>query len=55
MVVSASKDRADSFSIFCQRLLEVPWLSQLNLKTMTKDGHVYHLMRGQQHRTKHPQ
>ena len=28
MVVSASKDRADSFSIFCQRLiLEVPWLS----------------------------
>ena len=56
MVVSASKDRADSFSIFCQRLiLEVPWLSQLNLKTMTSVGHVYHLMWGQQHRTKHPQ
>ena len=33
MVVSASKDRADSFSIFCQRLiLEVPWLSHLNPK-----------------------
>ena len=33
MVVSASKDRADSFSIFCQRLiLEVPWLSQLKPK-----------------------
>lgn len=33
MVVSASKDRADSFSIFCQRLiLEVPWLLQLKPK-----------------------
>ena len=33
MVVSASKDRADSFSIFCQRLiLEVPWLSHLRPK-----------------------
>ena len=33
MVVSASKDRADSFSIFCQRLiLEVPWLSTLKPK-----------------------
>ena len=33
MVVSASKDRADSFSIFCQRLiLEVPWLIQLRPK-----------------------
>ena len=33
MVVSASKDRADSFSIFCQRLiLEVPWMSQLKPK-----------------------
>ena len=33
MVVSASKDRADSFSIFCQRLIvEVPWLSQLKPK-----------------------
>jgi len=33
MVVSASKDRADSFSIFCQRLiLEVPWLSHLKPK-----------------------
>ena len=33
MVVSASKDRADSFSIFCQRLiLEVPWLAQLKPK-----------------------
>ena len=34
MVVSASKDRADSFSIFCQRLvLEVPWLSHLQPKS----------------------
>ena len=34
MVVSASKDRADSFSIFCQRLvLEVPWLSYLKPKS----------------------
>jgi hypothetical protein len=34
MVVSASKDRADSFSIFCQRLvLEVPWLSYLRPKS----------------------
>ena len=34
MVVSASKDRADSFSIFCQRLiLEVPWLSHLKPKS----------------------
>ncbi|AGG54695.1 terminase large subunit [Prochlorococcus phage P-SSP10] len=33
MVVSASKDRADSFSIFCQRLiLEVPWMSHLKPK-----------------------
>ena len=33
MVVSASKDRADSFSIFCQRLImEVPWLSHLKPK-----------------------
>jgi hypothetical protein len=33
MVVSASKDRADSFSIFCQRLiLEVPWLVHLKPK-----------------------
>ena len=33
MVVSASKDRADSFSNFCQRLiLEVPWLSHLKPK-----------------------
>ncbi len=33
MVVSASKDRADAFSIFCQRLiLEVPWLSHLKPK-----------------------
>ena len=33
MVVSASKDRADSFSIFCQRLiLEVEWLSHLRPK-----------------------
>ena len=33
MVVSASKDRADSFSIFCQRLiLEVPWMAQLKPK-----------------------
>ena len=33
MVVSASKDRADAFSIFCQRLiLEVPWLSHLRPK-----------------------
>ena len=33
MVVSASKDRADSFSIFCQRLiLEVDWLSHLKPK-----------------------
>ena len=33
MVVSASKDRADSFSIFCQRLiLEVPWLVALKPK-----------------------
>ena len=33
MVVSASKDRADSFSIFCQRLiLEVPWLTHLKPK-----------------------
>ena len=33
MVVSASKDRADSFSIFCQRLiLEVEWLSHLKPK-----------------------
>ena len=33
MVVSASKDRADSFSIFCQRLiLEVPWMSHLRPK-----------------------
>ena len=33
MVVSASKDRADSFSIFCQRLiLEVPWLAHLKPK-----------------------
>ena len=33
MVVSASKDRADSFSIFCQRLiLEVPWLIHLKPK-----------------------
>jgi hypothetical protein len=34
MVVSASKDRADSFSIFCQRLiLEVEWLSHLKPKS----------------------
>ena len=34
MVVSASKDRADSFSIFCQRLvLEVPWLAHLQPKS----------------------
>ena len=34
MVVSASKDRADAFSIFCQRLiLEVPWLSHLKPKS----------------------
>jgi hypothetical protein len=34
MVVSASKDRADSFSIFCQRLiLEVPWLAPLKPKS----------------------
>ena len=34
MVVSASKDRADSFSIFCQRLvLEVPWLAHLKPKS----------------------
>ena len=33
MVVSASKDRADAFSIFCQRLiLEVPWLAHLRPK-----------------------
>jgi len=33
MVVSASKDRADAFSIFCQRLiLEVPWMSHLKPK-----------------------
>jgi len=33
MVVSASKDRADSFSIFCQRLiLEIPWMSHLRPK-----------------------
>ena len=33
MVVSASKDRADAFSIFCQRLiLEVPWLAHLKPK-----------------------
>ena len=33
MVVSASKDRADAFSIFCQRLiLEVLWLSHLKPK-----------------------
>ena len=33
MVVSASKDRADSFSIFCQRLiLEVPWMAHLKPK-----------------------
>ena len=33
MVVSASKDRADSFSIFCQRLIhEVPWMSHLKPK-----------------------
>ena len=33
MVVSASKDRADAFSIFCQRLiLEVPWLGHLKPK-----------------------
>ncbi len=33
MVVSASKDRADSFSIFCQRLiLEVPWMGHLKPK-----------------------
>ena len=34
MVVSASKDRADSFSIFCQRLiLEVTWLAHLKPKS----------------------
>jgi len=34
MVVSASKDRADAFSIFCQRLiLEVPWLGHLKPKS----------------------
>ncbi len=34
MVVSASKDRADAFSIFCQRLiLEVPWMSHLKPKS----------------------
>ena len=34
MVVSASKDRADAFSIFCQRLiLEVPWLAHLKPKS----------------------
>ena len=34
MVVSASKDRADSFSIFFQRLvLEVPWLAHLKPKS----------------------
>jgi hypothetical protein len=34
MVISASKDRADSFSIFCQRLiLEVNWLSHLKPKS----------------------
>ena len=34
MVVSASKDRADSFSIFCQRLiLEVEWLAHLKPKS----------------------
>ena len=34
MVVSASKDRADSFSIFCQRLiLEVNWLAHLKPKS----------------------
>ena len=34
MVVSASKDRADSFSIFCQRLImEVTWLAHLKPKS----------------------
>ena len=39
MVVSASKDRADSFSIFCQRLiLEVEWLSHLKPKNDDNGG-----------------
>ena len=34
MVISASKDRADSFSIFCQRLItEVTWLAHLKPKS----------------------
>jgi len=33
MVISASKERADNFSIFCQKLiLDIPWLSHLGPK-----------------------
>ncbi len=33
MVVSASKERADNFSIFCQKLIiDIPWLSHLGPK-----------------------
>jgi hypothetical protein len=34
MVISASKERADNFSIFCQKLiLDIPWLSHLQPKS----------------------
>ena len=34
MVISASKERADNFSIFCQKLiLDIPWLSHLGPKS----------------------
>ena len=34
MVISASKERADNFSIFCQKLiLDIPWLGHLGPKT----------------------
>ena len=33
MVISASKERADSFSLFCQRLIiDIPWLNHLGPK-----------------------
>lgn len=34
MVISASKERADNFSIFCQKLIiDIPWLSHLGPKS----------------------
>jgi len=41
LVVSASKDRADSFSIFCKRLIEeVPFLTHLKPRDGQRDSNI---------------